>query len=215
MTEIVLRARRFEVAPAGQEARQIQKSIELTPASDQTARQMLANTVPHQYEYVPGQVLEVPVEGGGKLLLTGRVLERHAHFWVNEGFPLEPKPDQIVLNEPALVRDRELLIKGVGSASAGGNDPYVAMFVPKEGLFAFLLKPIDGAVEAEAEYGQAGFKLGGHDYVLFSATAITGGQQPRGIWVYHDPNYQPSAPGAIDSIGSGTDLLRRLKRAEK
>jgi hypothetical protein len=210
-----VRARRLEVARAGQEARPIPESIESTPTSDETARQMLANIPPHQYEYIPGQVLEIPVEGGGKLLLTGRVLERHARFWVRENFPLEPKPDQIVLTEPALVRDKELLVKGMGSASAGGDDPYVAMFVPKEGLFALLLKPIDGAVEAEAEYGQAGFKLGGHDYVLFSATPITGGQQPREIWIYHDPNYQPSAPGAIDSIGSGTDLLWRLKRAEK
>jgi anti-sigma factor RsiW len=210
-----VRARRLEVALGGQEARQIPESVEVTPAADRTARQMLANIPPHQYEYIPGQVLEIPVEGGGKLLLTGRVLERHARFWVRGNFPLEPKPDQIVLNEPALVRDKELLVKGAGSASAGGDDPYVAMFVPKEGLFAFLLKPIDGAVQAEAEYGQAGFKLGGHDYVLFSATPITGGQQPREIWIYHDPNYQASAPGAIDSIGSGTNLLSRLRRAQK
>jgi hypothetical protein len=70
-------------------------------------------------------------------------------------------------------------------------------------------------VAAEAEYGQAGFKLEGHDYVLFSATPITGGQQPRGIWVYHDPNYRPPWPGAIGTIESGGDFLRRLKRAEK
>jgi hypothetical protein len=215
LVRLSIAARRFEVAPAGPEARPITESIESTPTSDQAVRQMLANTPPHQYEYIPGQVLEVPVEGGGKLLLTGRVLERHARFWVKEDYPLEPKAGQIVLNEPALLRDKELLIKGVGSASAGGEDAFVAMLVPKEGLFGFLLKPIDGAVEAEAEYGQARFKIGKHDYVLFSATPITGGQQPRGIWVYYDPNYQPSGPGAMWSIMSGCDLLRQIKKAEK
>jgi len=216
LVRLSVRARRLEVAPVSQEARQIPLSVELTPASEQTARQMLANTAPHQYEYIPGQVLEIPVEGGGKLSLTGRVLERRATFWGGrEGFPLEPKPDQIVLTEPALVRDKELLIKGVGSASADGKDPYAAIFVPKQGLYAFLLKPIDGAVQAEAEYGQARFKLGGRDYVLFSATPITGGQQPRGIWVYHDPNYQPPWPGASGTVMSGGSSLRLIKKAEK
>jgi hypothetical protein len=210
-----VRAHRMEVVSAGQEARPIPRSIESTPTSDQTVGEMLANTAPQNYEYIPGQVLEIPVEGGGKLLLTGRVLERHAHFWVKEDYPLEPKPDQIVLTEPALVRDQELLVKGLGSASADGDDPYVAFFAPKEGLFALLLKPMDGAIPAEAEYGQARFKMDGHDYVLFSATPITGGQQPREIWVYRDPNYQSTAPGAIDTIGSGCNFHDRIKGARK
>lgn len=178
-----VRARRVEVPSAGQEAHPVSRSFESTPASDETVRQMLANTAPQKYEYIPGQVLEIPVEGGGKLLLTGRVLERRARFWMKEDYPLEPKPDQIVLTEPALVRDNDLLVRDLSSASAGGDDPYVALFVPKEGLFGFLLKPIDGAVPAEAEYGQARFKMDGHDYVLFSATPITGGEQPKEIWV--------------------------------
>jgi len=210
-----MRARRVEMGPAGQEAHSTPQSVEGTPESDQMVRRMLADSPPQQYEFIPGQVLEIPVEGGGKLQLTGRVLERHAHFWVKEDYPIEPKPDQIVLTEPALVRDQGLLVKGLGSAEAGGDDPYVAVFVPKEGLFGFLLKPMDGAVQAEAEYGQARFRMDGHDYVLFSATPITGGQQPREIWVYRDPNYQPSAPGAISSIGSGGNFRDRIEGTQK
>jgi len=210
LVRLSIRARRFEVAPAaGPEAGPIHESVEVRPTFDEMGRQMLASTTLHQYDYIPGQVLEIPVEGGGKLLLTGRVLERPARFW---DFPLEPKPDQIVLTEPALVRDKELLIKGLGSSSATGEDPYAAIFVPNEGLFGFLLKPIDGAVEAEAEYGQARFKIEGHDYVVFSATPITGGQQPREIWVYRDSKYKP---GAISTIGSGSDFLGLIKKPGK
>jgi len=212
LVRLSIRTRRFEVAPAaGPEGRPTQESVEVRPTFEEMERQMLASTTPHKYEYIPGQVLEIPVEGGGKLLLTGRVLDRRARFWA-EDYPLEPKPNQIVLAEPALVRDKELLIKGVGSASAQGEGSYAAIFVPNEGLFGFLLKPIEGAVEAEAEYGQARFKIGEHDYVLFSATPITGGQQPRGIWVYRDPTYKP---GPIGTIGSGSDFLKVIKGAEK
>ena len=210
-----VRARRMEVATTGREGRPTPQSVESTPASDQTVREILVNTPPQKFEYVPGETLEIPIEGGGRLLLTGRVLERRARFWVKEEYPLEPKPDQIVLTEPALVRDQELLVKNLGSASADGDDPYVALFAPKEGLFGFLVKPMDGAIPAQAEYGQARFKLDGHDYVLFSATPITGGQQPREIWVYHDPNYKPATPGAIGTIGSGGDLRDRIKGAQK
>jgi hypothetical protein len=216
LVRLSVRARRFEVAPpAGQGARPTHESVEVGPTFKEMEREMLATTTPHQYEYIPGQELEIPVEGGGKLLLTGRVLERYANFWVREDYPLEPKADQIVLNEPALVRDNQLLVKGVGSASAYGRDPYVAVFVPKEGLFGFLLKPIDGAVEAEAEYGRVRFKIGEHDYLLFAATPVTGGQQPRGIWVYYDPNYQPTRAGGIGSIESGSDFLKRIRNTEK
>jgi hypothetical protein len=213
LVRLSIRARRFEVAPeAGPEARPIHESVEVRPTFDEMGRQMLASTTPHQYDYIPGQVLEIPVEGGGKLLLTGHVLERPASFWGKEDYPLEPGTNQIVLAEPALVRDKELLIKGVGSASAEGEGSYVAIFVPNEGLLGFLLKPIEGAVEAEAEYGQARFKIEGHDYVLFSATPITGGQQPREIWVYRDTNY---TPGPIGTIGSGSDFLGLIKKAGK
>jgi len=216
LVRLTVRARRFEVAPpAGPEAHPTHESIEVRPTFKEMEREMLATTTPRQYEYIPGQEIEIPVEGGGKLLLTGRVLERYANLWVREGYPLEPKADQIALNEPALVRDNQLLVKGVGSASAYGGDPYVAVFVPKEGLFGFLLEPIEGAVEADAEYGQVRFKLGGHDYVLFAATPVTGGPQPRGIWVYHDPNYQPSKTGGIGSIGSGNDFLKLIRNPEK
>jgi hypothetical protein len=215
LVRLAVRARRFEIPSAGQEANRVPETTVAT-MSDQEMGQMVANSPPHEYQYVPGQALEVPVEGGGKLLLTGRVLERRASFWVNAGFPLEPKPDQIVLTKPVLVRDKALLGEEVASVSGGGDSPYVAVSVPDEGLFVFLLKPFEGAVETEAEYGQARFKLDGHEYVLLCATPITGGEQPRQIWVYHDPSYRPSGQRLdFGILSGGGNLARFLKDLRK
>jgi hypothetical protein len=213
LVRLAVRARRFEIPSRSQESNQAVESVESMPW--QKMDQMLASAVAHEYEYVPGQTLGISVEGGGKLLLTGRVRERRARFWWPEGAPLEPKPDQIVLSDPVLLRDKAVLIENVGSASANGNSAYVAVPVRDEGLFVFLLYPFDGAVEGEAEYGQARFKLDGHEYVLRSATPITGGEQPRQIWVYHDPNYRPSGPNAVFSIASGSNPAQLLEKPKK
>jgi hypothetical protein len=184
--------------------------------SRQELDQKFRDTPTHEYQYVPGQTLEIPVEGGGKILLTGRVLERRASFWVHEGgFPLEPKSDQIVLTKPVLVRDKALLGEDFSSASAGGDSPYVAISPPNEGLFVFVLKPFDGAVEGEVEYGQARFKLDGHEYVLLCATPITGGEQPRQIWVYYDPNLPRSGQRAGFGIWSGGTPEQFLEQLRK
>ena len=139
------------------------------------------------------------------------MLERRRSFW---GFPAQPEPNEIVLTEPVLLRDKAVLVDKVGSAGAQGDDPYVAIYVPDDGLYALLLNPVEGAVAAAAEYGQAHFNLEGHDYTLFSATPITGGDQPRQICVYHDPNYRPSKSNWF-SIGCGGGASRFLKSLRK
>jgi hypothetical protein len=58
-----------------------------------------------------------------------------------------------------------------------------------------MLHPIEGAVEGQAEFGRAHFKLDGHNYLLFSATPITGGDQPRAIWVYRNPQRRLGGSG--------------------
>jgi hypothetical protein len=208
LVRLAIRARRFEVPSSGQEANRAAESVE--GESEQVLDQMLANTPSREYQYVPGRVLEIPVEGGGKLLFSGRVLERRASFWGMRDFRLQPKFNEIVLTEGALVRDKEVLAAKVGSASAEGDNPGVAIYVPQEGLFVFMLHPIEGAVEGNAEFGQARFKLDGHGYSLFSATPITGGDQPHPIWLCRNLNYRPR--WHLSSSNEAFTLLREPKR---
>src|SRR5439155_12816258 len=134
LVRLAIRARRFEVPSTRQEA-----TWAIEGKSEQALDQLLANTPPHEYRYVPGQVLKIPLDGGGELLLSGRVFARSNSFW---HAPLEPKPNEMVLAEGTLIRDNKVLASSVGGAGASGHNPGVAIYVPKEGIFVFMLHPI-------------------------------------------------------------------------
>jgi hypothetical protein len=175
-----------------------------------------ANTTPREFDYTPGQTLEVPVEGGGKLLLKGEVFKLRPSFSA-ESYPVAPKPDEIVLSKAALVRGSEFLGEVQGSGSAQGKNSAVGVCVPPLGAFVFALGPFEGAVQGVVEFGEARFKMDGYEYTLFSATPITGGQQPREIWVYRGQNCPPSwgpAPKTPGMIGSGdlSNVLHMLRK---
>ena len=60
----------------------------------------------------------------------------------------------------------------------------------------------EGAVAGSADFGQVRFELDGEKYLLGCATPVTGGPQPRQVWVYVDRHYRPSQ-GELGSSGSG------------
>jgi len=152
-----------------------------------SAIQALSNTRPRTFDYVPGQKLQIPIGGAGTVLLTGKVYRIRPSLW-ETGQPLMPKSDEVAIANAALVRDNQLLGKIGGSASANGGNPAIGVCAPPEGAFVFGLKPFAGAVQGVAEYGQARFRMGGHQYTLYSALPITGGPQPRRIWVLNAPH---------------------------
>jgi hypothetical protein len=171
---------------------------------DVTMERILANTRPQEFSYVPGQTLEIPVEGGGKMSVKGQVFHLRPSFSA-DWFPVTPGADQIVLSKAALVRGSEFLGELAQGVSAGAADPAIAIYVPQEGVFVFTLKPHEGAVEGVTEFGRAHFKIGGQDYILFSATPITGGPQPREFWVFRDPDCHRWCSAKTPTlIGAGT-----------
>jgi hypothetical protein len=173
MVRLALRARRYEGL-----------------LDSRAIRQELGDLNGHTYVYSPGQTLEVPVEGGGTLLMTGQVLQDRppSLAW---GFPVNPNPDQLILTHPALARGRNLLADLDAGAMTINSTQTLSLYVPKEGLFVFSLHPLGGAVQGNATWAQLQFTLAGSEYTLFSATPISGGEQPRPIWVFRDDNYSP------------------------
>ncbi|HEV2247181.1 MAG TPA: hypothetical protein VGW37_11070, partial [Terriglobia bacterium] len=171
---------------------------------------ILASATPQRFDYKPGQKVQIPVEGGGTLALTGKVYQIRPSFW---GFPVNPEPNEIVLTNPALVRGQEFLGNIAGSASASGGNSAIGACVPPVGAFVFALKAFPGAIQGVAEFGRARFTIGGQDYTLFSATPITGGRQPRDIWVYRAPNC-PSVehPMILGSSASPYDVLPNFRK---
>ena len=42
------------------------------------------------------------------------------------------------------------------------------------------------------------FTLEGHSYLVLSAVPVVDSDQPKKIWVFHNPRFQASSPGESD-----------------
>ncbi len=133
--------------------------------------------------YKPGESLPIQIEGGGTLYLKGDVLDHEPK--IAFGIPLVPAEDKMIVRSPVLV-DSNKLIGELRGAATTANASDVAFFGVPDGVFMFGLKPFPGAVQGRATWGEITFKLDGKDYRLLAAAPITGGEQPRPVWVRHD-----------------------------
>jgi len=211
---LMVRARAFEPVPGSEEEKAANYQADGHIIQDLMDR-TLANAAAQEFDYVPGRTLEIPAEGGGRILLKGEVLKLRPSFSA-EWFPLTPKSDEIVLSKAALVRGSEFLGEIHGPGSARATNSSIGACVPPLGAFVFALKPFEGAVQGVAEFGEAHFKMDGYQYILFSATPITGGQQPREIWVYRSqncpPSWGPHPPRHVIGVGDVSDVLGALRK---
>lgn len=168
-------------------------------------RQAFAVAAHHVYEYVPGQTLEIPVEGGDTLTLMGKLVEKQAEKNV-------PKlaADAIQLSQPVLFGEGKLLADFNGdSVGDDGENAGVGIIIPKEGRYFLMLDPIENAIPATAYFGQVRFQLDGKNYLLSSAKAVTGGGQPRQIWVYHDELIPEDISHPTVGAGDIHDLIKK------
>ncbi len=147
--KLVVRARAFEPVPGSEDEKAASYQAVATP---QMWNRIFASVPFQEVEYKPVQTLEIPVEGGTKVLLSGHVYHLRPSFSA-EWAPVTPKPDQIVMSKAALARGNEFLGEVGGGASAQATNSAVGICVPQVGALIFALKPFDGAVEAMAEYG--------------------------------------------------------------
>jgi hypothetical protein len=135
--------------------------------------------------YKPGESLAIPIEGGGTLYLKGDVLDHQPK--IAFGFPLEPAAEKLVVRSPVLVASGHVLADFNG-ATAVATDQSRAIYLGagSNGNYTFALRPFPGATQGELNWGEIIFKRAGEKYRLISAAPITGGDQPRRIWVRHD-----------------------------
>ena len=158
------------------------------PPSPESVKHDIGDLSGHEYDYVPGQTMTIPVEGGGSFLLSGQVSVQQPKLAWN--LPLEPGANQLILRNFALIRDQQVLSPVTGwCAITEQHDSGISLYLPGEGLFTFALKPFPRAVKGEANWSQANFKIDGHHYYVLSAAQITGGDQPRDLWVSLKTDY--------------------------
>jgi hypothetical protein len=157
----------------------------------------------HAFTYTVGDQLDIPIEGGGVLALQGQVVDHQPKIaW---GVPGEPGPDQIVLTSPLVISGETLLANLQGANSLAVDRNWGGrIYVPGTGQIVIALQASPGAVQGEANWGDLKFTWQGRSYVVRTASPITGGDQPRAVWVTLDSEH-PWAYG--ESWGLGTQPL--------
>jgi hypothetical protein len=163
-----------------------------------TSERELKSALQREYTYVPFEKLSMPVDGGGVLSLEGAIADKMGNLSeALASHPVETEPGEIFLMFPALLRGDQVLVNlkiGTGTGALRGN-PAIALYAPPDGLFIFALQPFEGATACDVILGRAVCSLEGHEYTLFSAKPITGGDQESKIWVRHVSTYIPSKVG--------------------
>jgi hypothetical protein len=163
----------------------------------------------HEFTYTVDDKLDIPVEGGGVLALQGQVVDHQPKIaW---GMPVEPGTDQIVLTNPLVISGETLLANLQGANSIAPDRNWGGrIYVPGTGEIVIALQPIPGAVQGEANWGSLNFTWQGRDYQVRTASPITGGDQPRAVWVTLDSEH-PWAYGKSWQLG-GAPLTPAAKQ---
>ena len=203
------------------------KQFPNSPESKNLSREMI-DAPAAQYIYKLGDVLQIPVAGGSDVKLQGIVAasSEGVPWWFAR--PVQPKENEIAVRKGFLIRDGRVIAEMDGSASAAGRgntSPGVFAYLPRHGLFAIGLQPLNGAIEGTADYSQIQFAESGVKYMLLSASQITGGTQPRQVWILHLPDYRPSQhesqlnkgfsipwSNTSERFGSSSNIVAMLKQ---
>jgi hypothetical protein len=189
------------------------------PLQAQKLGKILSDVPVQEYNYKPGTTLKIPASGGESLIFTGETGGRFSGFsW--QPFPLQPAPDQLVLDQPALVPEAALLVKPRGMARISGPNGCAYIYVPEKGLLVFALRRFPGAHEAAVNGGHALFELDNKWYYVFTEFPIVGGNRPKTIWVYVARDYKPSLTGlewdrTLPFVGSAEDVTKVLEELKK
>ncbi len=163
-----------------------------TTADQIDVKKDLGDLSGHTLTYYPGKPLEVPVEGGGTLILDGQILD-HQPKLMMFGIPLEPNPDQLILSSPVLISGNAVLLNMKGAnATANGMAEKAVLYAPGTGLLGVALRAFPGAVQGVSNWGHLDFKWDGQSYSLLTASPICGGDQPRTVWVKIDAGFSPA-----------------------
>lgn len=182
-------------------------------------RDILSGAPVRHYRYQPGTMLRIPIESGGTLIFHGEVGDKLSKFSWQE-FPLEPAPDEIVLDQPALVVEKSLILRPGGAVKVSGPKACAYMYIPGKWLLVLSLHAFSGAHEAAVDRSDALFEFDHDWYYLFARTPIAGGDRAQTIWVYLAKNYEPSQSGLkwnpgnpfVGSAQDVTQVLAQLKQ---
>jgi hypothetical protein len=166
-----------------------------------SSHEELAKLTMRTFWYSPGRDLNIPVAGGGALILRGSIVDHQPKIaW---GHPLEPNPGELILSSPILTEGKRVVVDLSGATTSLQTDSEVVrLYSPEDGLFLIGLRSFPGAVEGEATWGRLTFKLEDKQYTLVAGSPICGGDQPHPVWIALDHGYTPPSFGRNGFLGS-------------
>jgi bacterioferritin-associated ferredoxin len=152
---------------------------------------LLSLAAEREYSYRPGETLDVSVQGGGHLRLTGRVTSTPQTFtWQNP--PAEPETEQLARNTPPAGPISHAAYRPARLVKTASENPCLTLYRPDWGLFVFAFHPFPGSSEAALDNGRVLFELEGKWYYVSPTSGISGGRQ--GVIYYRlIRGYEPEA----------------------
>lgn len=118
------------------------------------------------------------------------------------GAPLEPAADKLVMQSPVLTASGELVgeLNGASAATSKARSLSASARVQR---VCFGSRCNRFQVQGEANWGEITFTLDGKDYTLVAAAPVTGGEQPRAVWVRRDGQLRWGAGCRQGCLGAG------------
>lgn len=164
----------------------------------------------------PGGKQDISVAGLGQVEVTADYMDHIPTLLYRPEETLDPKPNQLRVVSPVLIRGKELVCNLAGSNSIDTGDPDATLmiYIPGDGRYLISSVPFEGAVEGNVEPGQIKFNLKGQDYLLLTAMPTTRSEH---VWVTHDPQYklsehmQAAANGPAPSDDKPYFMVRSLR----
>lgn len=154
----------------------------------------LRNLPMERYELEPGQKVDVDIEGLGEGELTAESLDYMPTFPMSPGEALEPRPDELRMVSPLLLRGSEAVLDMAGNSTQGtAKNGAVWIYAPHVGRLIISTENFQGAVKGEVSQSRVDFEIGGQRYQLLAGAPMT--RAPE-VWVQLDPNFQPSRRSA-------------------
>jgi hypothetical protein len=159
----------------------------------------IQNVEEKQYDFRPGERLEIDVPGWGAMILTGELMDHMPPSTVVIGAQMDPNPRELQLISPVLLRDHRVLFDFEGGAVV--DEKGASMYDQNSGLWILSLSPLEGSVEAESNLNRVTFQLDGHSYVFLMGAPVVRSDQH--VWVLHDPDYREPSTTKGNFIGGG------------
>lgn len=168
-------------------------SVELGIRSQKFPEGLTSQTMLEQVRSAPEQInwfgqdrkLPIHVEGYGAFKITGELLTKAPADSPSFETYL-PKPGELRLSSPVLLRDGRL-VGDLNGATALAESGWVdGFYVPHEGVFLFSAEPFEGAVRGKVQGSQVQFSSDGQSYQLLTGAPMVGFEVCDGrLWVAH------------------------------